>query len=134
MSSHIVDLERAHLLTKSNLRQDEDIYIVQAYVIRAQAREMVGKDRGALEDLEECYKFQPGSRLVKKLIDRLKYSIYQQVKTPKAQLRSKLHQSSSGRTFATAHDSGHKLPTKVSSASRGQSFNGNSIIPASNKE
>ena len=51
LTSHIVDLERAHLSTKSNLRKDEDIYIVQAYMIRAQAREMVGQDRGALDDL-----------------------------------------------------------------------------------
>ena len=42
LTTHIIDLERATLSTKSNLRKDEDIYIVQAYVIRAQAREMVG--------------------------------------------------------------------------------------------
>ena len=52
--------------------------------------------------------------------------------TSKAQPRSKLHQSLSGRTIASAYDSGHRLPTKQSSASRGQSFNGKSITPGSN--
>ena len=56
------------------MRDEEGIYIIQAYLIRAQAREMLSQNQGALEDLKECMKLMPGSKLVKKLIDRLKNS------------------------------------------------------------